>query len=325
MLLNRIAGVLRPLALVLANGYIFIFYSERVWYGVVRPGDTIGDYAFTWIVYSLSGYLLLAVIQWLRVRTRAALVIAGGMLGWLVEGVWASTVYGMPDLPFPLTIVITALSWHSLVTVMIGWYAMRRAFTQWSLRRAFAMTVGLGLLWGVWAPFEWTETPAIVPSPVEFAAHALATSVLLVVAYWALERLHFASWMYSRAAAFTIVGLHVIFLALVNFPALGWKVVVVLPLLLASGFALLLLDQRSGSGPDLITQLYEAPAQPRRFALVLLMPVVATLVYGAAWTLRESWWHIDAVLFVASGVLGFAAFLASVIVIVRRTRARRTA
>ena len=40
----------RKLAVVFAAGYILFFYSERVFWSFLRPGDRITDILITWVV-----------------------------------------------------------------------------------------------------------------------------------------------------------------------------------------------------------------------------------------------------------------------------------
>jgi hypothetical protein len=40
------------LALALANGFILVFFSERLFWSVWRTGDSVGDQLITWLAYS---------------------------------------------------------------------------------------------------------------------------------------------------------------------------------------------------------------------------------------------------------------------------------
>ena len=42
-------------AVVLANGYILFFLSERVFWSFWRPGDNPAEFLITWLAYSLMG------------------------------------------------------------------------------------------------------------------------------------------------------------------------------------------------------------------------------------------------------------------------------
>jgi hypothetical protein len=45
----------QKLVVVLATGYILFFYSERVFWSFLRPGDKLADLLLGWLTYSLLG------------------------------------------------------------------------------------------------------------------------------------------------------------------------------------------------------------------------------------------------------------------------------
>ena len=95
--------LIRRLQLVLAAGFILYFYSERVFWSMYRPGDGLAPYVLAPLLYALYAYVLLIIIDAFRVRSLAALFIAGAVFGWLGEGIVAMTLFGS-DLPFPFSI-----------------------------------------------------------------------------------------------------------------------------------------------------------------------------------------------------------------------------
>ncbi|HLY29526.1 MAG TPA: hypothetical protein VKQ36_00735, partial [Ktedonobacterales bacterium] len=105
-------------ALALLTGYIFYYFSEASF--AARPIDSTStfDIVITIFAYSCTAYVFLALISAFHVRSLSALFLAGAIYGWLTEGVVSQTLY----LDFPLNISITGLSWHALITVLLGWY-----------------------------------------------------------------------------------------------------------------------------------------------------------------------------------------------------------
>src|SRR5215218_2313212 len=49
--------------LALATGYVLFFFSERLFWGVFKPGDNVGELAVTWLAYSVVAYLFLSVVH----------------------------------------------------------------------------------------------------------------------------------------------------------------------------------------------------------------------------------------------------------------------
>ena len=84
----------QKLVVVLATGYILFFYSERVFWSFLRPGDKWTDLVLGWLVYSLLAWVFLLVIRQCRVAGFPALFLAGAIFGWLAEGVVVDTLYG---------------------------------------------------------------------------------------------------------------------------------------------------------------------------------------------------------------------------------------
>jgi hypothetical protein len=120
----------------LATGYILFVFSERIFWAVWWPGSTIAELAITWLAYSAVAYLFLSVMQWSRADDLWSVFLAGAIYGWLVEGGLADTLYGtQPSAPFPTSISITGLSWHALISVLVGWWATGRALANGSTSR----------------------------------------------------------------------------------------------------------------------------------------------------------------------------------------------
>ena len=69
----------------LATGYILFMFSERVFWTVWRPNDSLPDLAITWLVYSAVAYLFLAAVSWSRASDIWSIFLAGALYGWRFE------------------------------------------------------------------------------------------------------------------------------------------------------------------------------------------------------------------------------------------------
>jgi phosphotransferase system HPr (HPr) family protein len=70
----------RKLAVVFAAGYILFFYSERVFWSFLRPGDKVVEILITWMVLGMGGS------EWFR-SARWELPILLGLIGLFFVGV----------------------------------------------------------------------------------------------------------------------------------------------------------------------------------------------------------------------------------------------
>jgi hypothetical protein len=156
-----LARWLAKAAVVLANGYVLFFFSERVFWSFPRPNDSLGDLLMTWLVYSLLGWILLILVRRYRIASFLPLFLAGAVYGWVAEGVVVDTLYGGPGNPFPLSVSFTGLSWHALISVGAGWYLLPKAMTARKPTRTILMSLAIGLCWGLRAaPQQDSQYPA---------------------------------------------------------------------------------------------------------------------------------------------------------------------
>ena len=137
-----IRRLLHKAAVVLANGYILFFFSERVFWSFWRPGDNRAEFVITWLAYSLMGWIFLDLVRRYRVASFPPLFLCGAVYGWVGEGVVVDTMYGDPTNPFPLSVSWTGLAWHALLSVGVGWYLIGRALTQEKPTRTAWLSVG---------------------------------------------------------------------------------------------------------------------------------------------------------------------------------------
>lgn len=70
--------------------------------------------------------------------------LVGAFFGWLVEGVFAMTLFGAEGILFPFTISWTGLAWHAIISVVLGWYVLQQALTH-SFKRTAWVSGMLGI------------------------------------------------------------------------------------------------------------------------------------------------------------------------------------
>jgi hypothetical protein len=310
-------GWTKKLIVILATGFILFFYSERMFWAFLRPGDKLGDLLLTWIVYSLLAWVFLLLIRRCRIAAFPALFLAGAVYGWLAEGVVADTMYGNKDNPFPASISFTGLAWHALISVGIGWYAQAKVLTKGNLRKIALFSAAVGLGWGLWAAWWPTELGRANTSLAAFAGHTLACSILLLGA-WLVLGAAGSAWFhpakYELAALWTIVAL---FFFGVRVPATPRSALILPPLLLLCAYGLHR-NHRRERRPDVIEAVV-GHIQSRSCLPLVLMPATAVIVYTpiAFWrvTLPTNW-----VLYVVTMPLGFVCLLGSLWVMVRGSR-----
>ncbi len=170
----------RRLIFVLGTGAILWFYSEFYFWGCLRPNETLLSNIPTYIIYSIITYAFLCVVYAFRVRSIWALYLAGGIYGWLVEGVAVSTAYDN----FPWHVAWTALCWHSLISVLAGWYLMKRVMIQNNYAKTIAMCGAIAFFWSTWTAYWWTQPDFGHRSLSMFAYSAYIFAIALVAGYW---------------------------------------------------------------------------------------------------------------------------------------------
>jgi hypothetical protein len=261
----------------LAAGFLLFFFSERLFWTIFKPGDHIGDLIITWLAYSVLGCVFLNILKRCQASDLPRIALAGAVYGWLTEGALVGTLYGTESsAPFPLSIVQTALSWHMLISVLVGWHFLTGAIRQGSLPMTVIISIGVGLFWALWAPFQWRETPPVIVPISVFVAHATLTGVCLALACGILSGEGFTRYRPGR------FGLGISSLILTLFysqqvKALGLRPLVLLPLLVGGVLALLWWTKDNNERPA------NCVARSKRWkcaAAVMVMPVTSSLVYA---------------------------------------------
>ena len=299
-----------------ANGYILMFFSEHMFWARVRPDDSLKNWIIGWIVYSLAGYVVLALIPLARIRTIWPLFLAGAVFGWLTEGVFVQTTYEN----LPLSVSWTGLAWHALLSVGVGWFGFRVA-----LKRSFMATARLaalvGGLYGLWAITWWAEPGTTAASTIDFAAFVWTTTALFTLAHAAFE---WAAPVLSRpnpVLAALVAVTFALYFILVAVPAAPIALAV-LPLLLGLA-ALGLWGYRRQACAD--GALFPSDSiRPGRYLAVAFLPLAASAVYALAEALGLRW-HTNWVVYLVTTPLGFALFGYALVKGLRRDPGRAVA
>ncbi|MHC1766156.1 MAG: hypothetical protein AB9869_17950 [Verrucomicrobiia bacterium] len=305
---------IQKLTVVLATGYILFFYSERVFWSFVRPGDKPLDFVLGWLVYSAMAWMFLLLVRQCRIASFPAVFLAGAVYGWLDEGVVVDTLYGNADNPFPASISFTGLAWHALISVGIGWYGQAKILVAGKPARTALFSAAVGLGWGLWAAWWPAELGRANTSLAAFVGHTLVCSVLLIVA-WMIYGTASSEWF--RPAKYELVVLLAIvalFFFAVRLPATPRSALILPPLVLLCAYGLRR-NRSQEERPDLIESTV-GHIDLRSCWVLLLMPASAVMVYTpiAVWqlTLPTNW-----VLYMITMPLGFGCLIASIWLILR--------
>lgn len=287
--------------LVLSTGYIFVYFSEHLFWARVRPDDSLLSWLGTWAAYSLLAYVFLGLVTFFRVKNIWSLFLVGAAFGWLAEGVVVQTTYEM----LPLSISFTGLAWHALLTVWVGWYAVRKALlfsSTWSLIK---LAGAIGVAYGLWAIFWWGEADGGVASIPEFASFTFLTSLLVILAYWLAGWSSSEPFVLNRRTVLGVATLFVLYLVFIVIPAAPLAALI-LPVLLGLvywGLRRNRLDEVEGS----LMEDLRGQASPWKYISLLTLPLTASGVYSLATTLHLQW-HTGWVLYAITTPLGFFLF-----------------
>jgi hypothetical protein len=223
----------RKAAVVIANGYILFFFSERVFWSFWRPGDTIPEFLITWFAYCLLGWIFLDLVRRFNATSFPPLFLCGGVFGWVDEGVVVDTLYGNSTNPFPFSISFTGLAWHALLSVGVGWYWIGKALTEQKPIRTALISLAVGIGWGLWAAWWPTELGKDANTTVwGFASHALPCSILFVVAWSVIGLARPERFQSSRLTTIVLWGLVVAVFLAARVPARPSAALILPPLLL---------------------------------------------------------------------------------------------
>lgn len=272
-----------------SSGYILMYYGEILfWATPDRKGMTLDELFSTWIVYSMCAYIFLCAVSLSKARSLWAVFLAGAFFGWFVEGIVEQTLYDM----FPLNLAWTGLAWHALLGVSIGWCLVRRVLAENSFRKTTLLAASIGLFYGFWAIFWWTDSDPDLYLPrmfsegqkdimlFHFSIFSFLSTAFVIAAYWLYNRQLPFSFRVSKIELWILGALTLAFYVFVSVPA-NWLSLVVLPPLM--GITLLALRKNALVETD--EDAISAPSnkvESLNYLLLFLIPLVASLVYFLA-------------------------------------------
>ena len=296
---------LRRILLALSTGYILFFYSERVFWSLVRPGDTPIDYLLTPIFYALLAYIFLIVVDEFRVRNIWAVFIAGAAFGWIGEGVVAMTLFG-GEIPFPFSISWTGLAWHALLSVLIGWYYLRKILEENNDRKTAFFSLAVGAFWGFWSIAWGLETPPIVAPIPEYLIHGLAVTFFLIISQWLFTQADPKTFHAGKIEKIFFAVITLLFFGAVTVSFIGVMSLVILPPLFLLLYIILRKNKSTERGGSILTE-FGSPVRWRNMFLLFIMPITATVIYTAANALGLIF-RTNLLFLVVTTALGFIMF-----------------
>jgi hypothetical protein len=299
----------RKAAVILANGYILCFFSERVFWSFWRPGDNPSEFLVTWPAYCLLGWIFLDLVRRFKVASFSSLFLCGAVFGWVGEGVVVDTLYGNATNPFPLSISFTGLAWHALLSVGVGWYLIGKALTEERPTKIALISLGVGVGWGLWAGWWTTELGKEADTSVwGFASHAVPCSIPFLLAWFFLGLARTDWYQSSRLATIGLWGLVVVIFLSARVPARPYAALVLPPLLVLcwAGFRR---SARNEQGPECLDRII-GHIRSRNVLVMILIPLSAIVVYALFRSLNL---HVptNVVLYVITMPLGFWFFFRS--------------
>jgi len=305
--------LLKGIAFALANGFILFFYSERLFWTVFRPDDSIVDHVITWVFYSVLAYVFLWVVRYFRVRSLWALYIAGAIYGWLAEGVLTYTLYGtQPEARFPISISWTGLAFHASITIMAGWYYVRKTLIADSLVKTVTVASLIGLYWGFWAIFQWRENPPLITPIKDFALYAFAISSLLILSYRIINKLNPAFFRPGKLGLIFCALILLFFFVFQNVMSLGLRPIIILPALLLIVCLALRKNRKTETRPDLLDSI-SGKVRIANYLLLLFVPISATIFYSIAFFARLSFIPVNYILYFTMTPIGFIMLIISLL------------
>ena len=303
--------IFKRIVQVVATGYIFVYFSEHLFWSQARPDDSLSGWLGAWIAYSLMAFIFLVLLSHFRIKNIWALFLAGAAFGWIDEGLVVQTAYEM----LPLSISFTGLAWHALLTVWVGWYAVRKSLVSPDPLATLKLTATIGCFYGLWAISWWIEPDGGISTIPEFAAFSFGATGLVILAYGLAHWSSSEAFNPSRWAILLISGIFVLYFCFVTVPAAP-VALMILPVLSALVYGGLRQNRLSEDEGSLLTALNNRAA-PLKYISILALPVLGTVVYSLARGFNLQW-HTNWILYIVTTPLGFILFGTSLYKLLRK-------
>lgn len=275
-----------------ATGLVSWAWSEPGFWSRFRAGDALGGWLLAILMYAVVAHVVIAVVRRYPVTGLSAVVLVGCLYGWLVEGMVAGTVY--TELPFSL--VWTAVAWHALLTVAVGWVWLPGVLRGGGWQAvAWCSVIGLG--WGVWSASWWAVPPDPGESLARFSPASYLVFVCLVTALAALGYGLAAlsgprpDELRTQREGWVSAALLVLWAIPVVFVAAPWAPLVLVPLV--GGAVLAIRRSRASARPapgrwSLGGSTWSPGVPWRRLHALAAIPAAAALTYNALGPLEPS-------------------------------------
>lgn len=292
---------IKNLLLILSTGYIFVYFSEHLFWARMRPDDSLSGWLGAWLVYSLLAFIFLDLLARFRVNNRWTLFLVGAAFGWLAEGLVVQTAYEM----LPLSLSFTGLAWHALISVWIGWFAVQRTLLSGRRLDTLGLAALTGLAYGLWAISWWLEPEGGVASLRAFASFSFTATLLVMLAYTVANWSSTAPFAPHRRVRIVIYGLFGLVFVFVTVPAAPLALAI-LPLLL--GLVLWGLRRSQGQAAEgCILDHLQGQIPLHKLLSLLALPATAVAFYAAAQALNLAW-RTNWLLYLVATPLGFLLF-----------------
>lgn len=297
---------------VIATGYILMFFSENLFWARLRPDNSVIDWLYTWIAYSLAAYIFLWVTSYFRARSFWALFLAGAVFGWIVEGIIETTTYKI----LPLSISFTGLAWHASISVMVGWYAIRRALQKNSALHTLRIAALIGIGYGLWAIYWWIEPDDGGKATIAgFAAYSLVATILALLAYrlydWVAVE-DYTPGLPGRIIVGLIALLYFVFVTIKAAPV----ALPILPVLLLLTYIPLRRNKEIETGASILSEKIK-PVAIWNYLSLFAIPAIAIAFYSIAYYANLRW-YTNWVLYIITTPLGFILFALSMYKIMKQ-------
>jgi hypothetical protein len=265
---------LRRLGYIALTAVPLMVFSEELFWARPGPWSTAREFLPTFLAYALATSLFLTTVACFRVRSAAALILAGAVYGWFLEGVIVQTMYD----DFPLNLSFTGLAWHAPFSVMLGWVILPVSLSGHSIRRTLGLAAALGAGYGMWSLWWWTIEPPAA-APLAFTVYTLSLTLLLMASYSLAPRLGLTAFRPSRVEIVVLLGLTAAWFLIVTLPSQPLALIV-LPPLAAILLTALIRNRRCEARPDQIqVSLARRPPGIPHLLSLLALPATASAIY----------------------------------------------
>lgn len=310
---------------VLATAYILMFFSEFFFvnegpvFEIVtaletEPLSLIPSTAVFALWYFGPAAVFLAAISLFRVRSIWALILAGALYGWAVEGIVVWQMYEA----LPYSISWTPLGWHVIVDVLIGWYGVRYILMKERYQLTAVFAIVLGLIWGIWATWFWGEVAPIPPAA--FAMFASFVGIPWVLANIGLEKVGGAMFNPTKIEVGLLIIWAIGLFAINVVPILPMAVLILPPLVLVT--LLVLHWNKQVEKRQNILVILQQNVNWRNHALLGLTPIVAAATYPIYYALAVRLPIAD-ILVPGLMLIGFVAWMMAYVKIFRYKRSQK--